>query len=441
MRSEDWRDGETSVELPPQSLEAERALLGAVLLDGEAFRKVAGTLTGDDFYKRSHGLIFGAMSALHASGDPLDVATISEQLKRTGDLETVGGISCLASLGNSVTTAANIRKHAEIVKEAARKRELRKALMAAQERLQTDGIDEILSFLRGSTSGIAQGVGAEIVTMHEVAARVSETVERRHRNRGEFSGIPSGFRDLDKMTDGWQPGDLIIIGARPGRGKSALGMACAQHAAGNGYPAGILSLEMSDQQIGMRTLANFSGIDMTRLQRGFIAREQWADVTGSVGRMAELPIYFSFKARTTQQIERAFTSFIEGKSVKLAVVDYLQLVRSTGQKNREQEVAEVSRLLKTMAQVHAIPVIALAQLNRAVESRDNKRPTLADLRDSGQIEQDADVIIFIHQDDQAAANDAVELIIAKGRNIQTGSIFLKWEPSTMRFRDSQAHGN
>lgn len=420
--------------LPPQNIEAEQAILGAILQDNKAFSKaVVEGLVQEDFYSPKHGVIYRAFLDLFDKNDPVDIVTISAWLRTAGEIDRIGGVGYLSTLMDSVPTAANIKYHARIVKEKAA---LRSVLEISRD--MYDGVyagssaDEVLAHMRNKTSTLCNGRGGDIVSMSDVAKHTFDFVEKRYNTKDAISGIRTGFADVDRLTDGLQRGDMIVIAGRPGGCKSALALTLAQNA---DCPCGFISLEMTKTQLGLRSLSSLSNVGIMNLRKGLLDKDHWPALVKATGRMVELPIHFSFQVRNVLQLEQAITQMVERHGIELLIVDYLQRVRNASAKTREREVAEVSSLLKDMALTHNIPVIALCQLNRMIESRNDKTPTLADLRDSGQIEQDADVVIFLHREDLQATSGPVDLIFAKGRNIGVGTVRLYWDGSRMTFHD------
>lgn len=431
------------LKLPPQNLEAEQSVLGAIIFDGDSFRHALQVLNPSDFYKKSHEIIFATAQEIYEQKMPIDIITMSNALKAKNALETVGGLSYLSHLANLVPTSANIQYHAQIVKEKAQKRQLLATCMKTMDALYEDNeFNDILSQHRLQVSSITSNIGSGIVSMRDIAKSTISFVERRYENRHDISGIRSGLSDLDEITDGFQNGDLIIIGARPGIGKSAFAMSILQQSE---IPSGVVSLEMSDHQIGIRTLTSLAGIEMWRLRKGHIMHGQWDNIVKASGQMAELPIWFSFSARKASAIEKVILEMIDRHGVKTIMVDYLQLVRSdSGKQNREREIAEVSNMLKAIAVDYKIPVFAIAQLNRELERREDKRPILADLRDSGSIEQDADMVLFLYRDEYYNPNSPqkgiMEVIVAKGRNTGTGKVKVVFDGDRMQFKDMVVEG-
>lgn len=418
---------------PPQNIPAEIALLGAVFLNNSILPEI--DLRPEDFYRSFHQTLFRAMQDLQRKGDPVDMVSVQKQL---GDDMKYGEV---ADIVNIAVTDANFRYHAGLIMEASSLRKL--DMMALNIRKSaSEGIplDDIAAMTNKALSDILTQGGGEIVSAYDVSKEVVAYLDRRMNDTGSLSGVPSGFNSIDKLTDGWQPGDLIVIAARPSMGKTALTMNCLQNAAEMDFPVGIVSLEMTEKQIGERSVSNLSDVELHRIRKGYIPREMLTLVYQGAHRLAELPIYYSFAAFDLISIQKAIVRMVHSHKVKLIAVDYLQLARNTNQKQREREIGEISTTLKSLAKSYNVPIIALSQLNRDVERREDKTPRLADLRDSGQIEQDADVIIFLHRKDITQPQGIVELHFSKGRNIGTGKIELYFDGSKMQFKESNTGG-
>ena len=411
----------------PHNLEAEKQVLGSIILDNKAIKRL--DITTDDFYAQKHKDIYKAMLALDADGLPIEMISLKEK-----GIEDIGYIYQIA---NEIVTTANIYYHADLIRESSIKRKIRLMCLKALSSLNTESVDDILSQLRANSMQLVKGRGPKIVSTRDIAVELNKFIERRSQNRNELSGITSGFLELDKLTDGFQPGEQIVIAARPGMGKSALAMAIAENCK---VPVGFISIEMGPHQLGIRSLSTLSGVELWRLRKGILADFHWPYITEGLSELSQLPIYFSFSSRTTTEIERTITQMIESFDCRMIVVDYLQLTKGTDSKKRELEIAEVSRTLKLAAMSNNIPVIALSQLNREVEKRENKKPMLSDLRESGAIEQDADLVIFLSRvkDDEFKLDEesnayVLELDIAKGRNCGLGSLKLKFNGDVMKF--------
>jgi replicative DNA helicase len=338
-------------------------------------------------------------------------------------------------------TSANLEYFEDIVREAAQKRRLQKFYLDALKRMEEAPLDELLSANRLETGKILlAGKGGGLISSREIAREVWDFIERRFKERGALSGIPSGLKDLDRFTDGWQRGDLIIVAGRPGTGKSAVAMHFAQTSAAAGLPVGFISLEMGGRQLGIRSASSLSDVELWRLRKGFLSSDQLTKIANAVNEFTNLPISFSFTARDARSIFKTITLMVEVQGCRLILVDYLQLARAEGvRERREREVAEISWALKTAAQTHGVPIIALSQLNRDAE-KEGRRPILADLRESGAIEQDADIVLLLFREKAWGNNDCkgpIEIIVAKGRNIGTGSITAFFDAERMRFGDLQ----
>ena len=428
--------------VPPQNIEAEQSVLGAILIDCEAFKTAYKIISSVDFYRPAHGKIFQSMLSLKTVNEPIDLITISAELRKRNDLDAVGGEPYLSALASQIPTAANIKYHAKIVKEASVKRQVIKSCFALTDRIyQDDDINLGLSKHRAELLSIAGAADAALVSMADIAVTVQNYVEHRSLHRDGIHGIPSGFIDLDNITDGFQKGDFIILGGRPGMGKSAYAMNIIENC---GVSAGVVSLEMSGMQLGIRTLASLSGININSLRKGFIHHNEWSSITTATAQMANMPVFFSFSARRAQDIEKRIIELVEDKGAQIIVVDYLQLIRSEGSKQREREIADISVMLKGLAVDFQVPIIALAQLNREVERRENKRPILADLRESGSLEQDADIVIFLYRDEyynkDSTYKGIAEVIIAKGRNVGMDVVKLGFIPDKMQFQNLYKEG-
>ena len=414
--------------LPPQSLEAEVSVLGGILLENEAFNRVLEVLGEEDFYRESHRKIFSALIQLYEHNEPADLITLSEVLKKRNALEDVGGVEYLNSLVNSVPTAANISYYAKIIKE---KSILRKVINRATEIISlgyegSGDVDDFLDQAERSIFEISEDrVRPSFYPIKDIIKASFRTIEKLYEKRQLITGVPTGFAKLDELTSGLQPADLIIVAGRPSMGKTALALNITQHAAiEGGIPSAIFSLEMAKEQLALRMLCSEAKVDAHRLRGGFLSDSDWPRLTRAAGSLSEAPIFIDDTPSLSALEMRAKSRRLKAEHhLGLVVVDYLQLMRGRADsERREQEISEISRSLKALAKELNIPVIALSQLNRRVEDRGDRRPQLADLRESGAIEQDADVIIFLYRDEVYNKSEdnphkgKAEIIIGKQRN-------------------------
>ncbi|MCX7817436.1 MAG: replicative DNA helicase [Syntrophales bacterium] len=422
--------------VPPQNIEAEQSVLGSILLDNKALYTVQEILTAKDFYRESHRKIFTAIQDLTERNEPVDLITLSNLLKDRNELDAVGGISYLSTLVDAVPSAANVDHYAKIVKEKAI---LRKLIDTATEILEktynADGdIEEVLDEAEHAIFEISEHkVRSSFTSLREIIKHSFITIENLSKRRELVTGIPTGFEKIDELTAGLQKSDLIIIAGRPSMGKTAFALNIAQYVAiEKGIPVAIFSLEMAKEQIAMRLLASTAKVDSHRLRKGFLGETDWPKLATAAGLLADAPIFIDdTPAITVLEMKAKARRLKAEQGLGLIILDYLQLMRSTGYKeSREQEISEISRSLKALAKELNVPVIALSQLNRKVEDRTNRRPQMADLRESGAIEQDADVIAFIYRDEVYNRSEdnpekgIAEVIIAKQRNGPTGTIKL-----------------
>ncbi len=434
--------------LPPQNIEAEQAVLGAIILDNEALPKALEILIAEDFYKDAHRRIYNAIIDLFEKNEPIDIITITDYLRKNNNLDAVGGIPYLTYLANAVPTSANIKYHAKIVREKAMLRGLIQAATLITSKIYEDSYnaDEMVDYAEKMIFEIAdKRAKTAFTSLKDVIKDTFKTIEHLFNKKEAITGVPSGFKDIDNLTSGFQPGDLIIIGGRPGMGKTAFALNIAQHVGINlKEPVAIYSLEMSKEQLAMRMLCAESFINASLVRKGFISKKDWPKLTNAAGRLAESPIFIDDSSAITVLELRAKARRLkmEKGGLSLIIIDYLQLMKSRGNfERREQEISEISRSLKSLAKELKVPVIALSQLNRAVEQRGEKKPTLADLRESGALEQDADVIIFLYRDEVYNKNNPsnkgkAEVIIAKQRNGPTDTVTLTYLADCTRFVDS-----
>jgi replicative DNA helicase len=432
--------------VPPQNLEAERAVLGAILMDNESIYAVMEILDSSAFYQPSHRLIFGTMLELSQRGDPIDIVTLSERLRSAGSLDKAGGPDYIPTLADEVPTAAGVANYAAIVREKATLRGLIEASTEiVHDCFETPGeVDQVLDDAERRIFAISEKrIRSGFLSMKEIVKSSFKTIELLYEKKEHITGVPSGFADIDDLTSGFQPSDLIIIAGRPSMGKTAFCLNIAQHASMHKEKTvAVFSLEMAKEQLVMRMLCSEARIDAHRLRSGFLGQTDWPKLSTAAGRLADASIYIDDTPAISSMEMRAKTRRLKAeKGLDLVIVDYLQLMsgRSTRNDNREQEISEISRSLKALAKELAIPVLALSQLNRGVESRVDKRPVLADLRESGAIEQDADVIMFIYRDEvynkDTMDKGIAEVIIGKQRNGPVGTKKLTWLDKYTRFED------
>ncbi len=432
--------------VPPQNLEAESSVLGGILLENEAINRVLEVLTTDDFYRESHRKIFRAMIELYDRSEPVDLITLSDILKAKGDLEAVGGSAYLASLANATPTSANIHHYARIVREKA----IRRYLISAATTIATRGfedqenVDEFLDEAEKVIFDISENrVRTSFVMVGEMIRDSIKMVERLYERKELVTGVPSGYKDLDKLTAGFQPSDLIVVAGRPSMGKTALCLNIATHAAFGGTGVAIFSLEMAKEQLVLRMLCSEARIDHSRVRSGYLADREFPALVMAAGKLAETPIYIDdTPAISVLELRAKARRLVRDreKKIGLIIVDYLQLMRGARTaSNREQEISDISRSMKALAKELSVPVIAISQLNRRVEDRGDKRPMMADLRESGAIEQDADLIAFVFREVVYNENvddpNVAEIIVSKQRNGPTGTVRLTFFKEFTRFEN------
>ncbi len=435
--------------VPPQSLEAEQAVLGGVLLDNTAIDRVLELLAPEDFYREAHRKIFRAMVAITNRGDPVDVLTLSEELRREELLQEIGGAAYLAELVEQVPTAANVAYYARIVREKAILRSLIETSTSIATRAFDAAPGEVDTFLDEAEQQLfrisERRVGTHFTGTRDLMMHAVHLIEELY-DRGEVvTGVPTGFIDLDRLTGGLQPSDLIVVAARPGVGKTAFALNLALNAARHperSVGVAVFSLEMSKEQLGLRMLCSEARVDLSKLRAGFCSGEDLQRVVHAASSISEAPIVVDDSGSLSILELRAKARRLKRDKdfrLGLVVVDYLQLLRAHERKeNREQEISFISRSLKALAKELNVPVLALAQLNRQVETRANRKPMLADLRESGAIEQDADVIMFLsrpHMHDPDAEPTLALVDVAKQRNGPTDEIRLSYIAAYTRFQD------
>ncbi len=443
-----------AMRVPPQSIEAEQSVLGGLLLDNTAWDKISDVMSETDFYRADHRLIFQHIMLLIENNRPADVLTVAESLERSAKLEESGGQAYLGSLSMNTPSAANIRRYAEIVRERAIMRQLAQAgTEIADAAFNPEGREakDLIDEAESKVFQIAE-VGAKAKQgFVKIDPLLTETVERidmlySRENKDDVIGLATGYVDLDRMTSGLQAGELIVIAARPSMGKTALAMNIVEHVALNlKKAAGVFSMEMSGSQLTLRMIGSVGRVDQHKLRSGTFEESEWPKLVDAVGKLNDSQIHIDDTAglNALEVRSRARRLHRSCGGLSLIVVDYLQLMSGTSsgrEENRATEVAEISRSLKSLAKELKIPVIALSQLNRSVESRVDKRPMMSDLRESGAIEQDADLILFIYRDEvynptNEASKGKAELIIAKQRNGPTGPVTLTFIGKHTRFEN------
>jgi len=433
----------------PQNLEAEMAVLGSAFLTTYALEKVCEELLPEMFFNAANKRIFEAIYELHQNKIPLDSTTVKNEIEKKSNISSIGGIEYLSEVIDSVITAANVDHYIDIVREKALRRKLIEVtneinVSAYNEEEDTNEmIDDAEKKIFTVTKARKAG---EIKTIGEVMRTTQEHLERLAKNQAEITGIATGFYDFDKLTSGLHENELIIIAARPAMGKTAFGLNIAINSAINSKkPVAIFNMEMSAEQLALRMIASVGGIDMNKLKTGKLEHNDWKKVNEAMSQLGETDIYLEDSSGITVSEIRAKCRRLatSDKGLGLVIIDYLQLINGSARYagNRQQEVAEISRSLKTMAMELKIPVIALAQLSRSVELRENKRPIMSDLRESGSIEQDADIVAFLYRDDyynkpkEKTNVSLTELIIGKHRNGSTGTIELVFEGNMSNFRN------
>jgi replicative DNA helicase len=431
--------------IPPHQIEAEQSLLGGILIDNEGLPSALEILRGDEFYRDAHRTIFRAVQELFERNEPVDLITVADLLTEKNQLEAVGGASYLAALTGMVPSSTNVQTYARIINEKAL---LRRLIQSAHQIMSWcyeggKNVDEILDHTESAIFSITENrVRSSYFPIKEIVKKSIEVIESFQENREMVTGVPSHFVDLDKLTAGFQPSDLIIIAGRPSMGKTALALNIARNAAlESGVPVGLFSLEMSKEQLAMRLLCSEARVDSHKIRTGFLNRQECAKMLMAAGYFMDAALYIDdTPAISSLELRAKARRMKADRGLGMIVVDYLQLMRSReGTERREQEISEISRSLKGLAKELNIPVIALSQLNRKVEERHDKRPQLSDLRESGAIEQDADVIAFIYRDEvyntSTTEKGIAEINISKQRNGPTGRVRLAYINSYTRFEN------
>jgi replicative DNA helicase len=442
--------GAEAARVPPHDLDAERAVIGAMLVSETAIAVVAERLAAEDFYSEVHRIIYGAMMRLYSRGEPIDQLTLTNELRSVNEFERIGGRPYVFQIVESVPTAANAGRYADIVRGKA----LLRAIIDVGSRITEDAFrePEDVSEALDSAEQLVYGVSNRTLREHlapvsELAPGALEMIQRLYEQEGEVTGVETGFEDLDRLTTGFHKSDLIILAARPAMGKTALSLNAIWHAAGEKkMPVAIFSLEMSKEQLVQRLISQTTRIPAQALRSGNVKAEDWPKLVRGVAEVSRAPIWIDDTAGVTLMEIRAKVRRLAsqlnvagGPPLSLVVVDYLQLMVGQGSRaeNRQQEIAEISRGLKVLARDLDVPVLAIAQLSRAVEARHDKRPLLSDLRDSGAIEQDADMVMFLYRDEyynpESDDKGIAEIIVGKHRNGPTGKVQLAWMEQYTKF--------
>jgi replicative DNA helicase len=430
--------------IPPQNIEAEQAVLGAIFLEPSSLTLASEILIPEDFYRAAHQKIFNVMLKLNDEGKAVDLITVTEELAATKLLEDTGGVSYLSELAASVPTAANIEYYARIIEEKSLLRRLiRTATDIAQDGYtREDEVETVLSEAEKNILAVAQRKNAGAFhNIKDVLVRTYDNIESMHARVGEITGIATGFTELDKMTAGFQRNDLIIVGARPSVGKTAFALNISQNVATKtGENVAIFSLEMGAEQLVMRMLCAEGNIDAQRLRTGSLTDEDWGKLTMAMGSLSNAGIFIDDTPGVRVNDIRAKCRRLKQEhGLGMILIDYLQLILGSGRsgENRQQEVSEISRSLKQLARELQVPIIALSQLSRGVEQRQDKRPMMSDIRESGSIEQDADIVAFLYRDDyydkESENKNIIEIIIAKQRNGPTGTVSLAFVKEYNKF--------
>ncbi len=430
--------------IPPHDIEAEQASLGSMWIDKDAVINAIEVLKEEDFYREDNKTIYSAMLSLYARSEPIDIITVKSELTQIGKFETVGGLEYLASLPDKVPVVSNIENYIQIVEE---KSILRKLIKASNEISQmgyeqTEETERIMDVAEKKIFDIMQNRNTKGYTpIKEVLINAIDELEKLYNHKGGITGIATGFIDLDRITAGLHNSDLVLIAARPAMGKSAFALNIASHVAiREKVPVAVFNLEMSKEQLGNRILCSEAMVDSNKVRTGNIEEEDWIKLVSAVGPLSEAEIYIDdTPGISISEIRAKCRKMKLEKNIGLIIIDYLQLIQGTGKKNasREQEISEISRSLKILAKELDVPVIALSQLSRAAEQRTDHKPMLSDLRESGAIEQDADIVMFIYREDyynpDTERKNIAEIILAKHRAGATGTVELMWLGSYTKF--------
>ena len=438
-----------TLRIPPHSIQAEQSVLGGLMLDNATWDQIADRISHIDFYRREHQLIFNAVRALAESDRPFDVVTLAEELEKAGTLNDIGGLAYIGALANDTPSAANIRSYADIVREHSVKRQLiRVGTEISDSGFQPEGrgVDELLDTAESKVFQIAEqrnkkGQGFEPIK--GLLVKAVDRIETLYQSDDPFTGLSTGFSDLDNMTSGLQPADLVIVAGRPSMGKTTFAMNIAENVGiKSGRPVAVFSMEMPGEQLTLRMMSSLGRIDQHRVRTGKLEDDEWPRLTSAVSILSEAKLFIDDSAALTPTEVRARCRRLmrDQGQLGLVVIDYLQLMQAPGSaENRTNEISMISRSLKALAKDLEVPVIALSQLNRSLEQRTNKRPIMSDLRESGAIEQDADLVIFIYRDDvyneESPDKGIAEIIIGKQRNGPIGTTRLTFLGKYTKFEN------
>jgi len=431
--------------LPPQNLEAEESIISAILIDNDTLLEILDVLSPDDFYKTAHQKIFAAITELFTKSEPVDLVTLTNLLREQNRLEEIGGATYLARLVDTVPLAVNAQHYAKIVHDKACLRRLITKSNAITRRCFEDrgNVDNVIDFAESSIFEISENkIKPSFYHIAQIIEDNIDALEERQGNRALVTGVATGYTKIDELTSGFQQSDLVILAGRPGMGKTALALNIAKHAAvDTNIPVVVFSLEMSKEQLSMRMLSSEARVDSSRMRKGFISQDDWIKITDAAGILSEAPIFIDDSPDINVMEIRAKSRRLKlEKDIGLIIVDYIQLMKGpVSAERRDLEISEISRSLKALAKELDLPVVALSQLNRELEKRTDKRPQLADLRESGALEQDADVVAFIYRDELYNRDEnnpkrgIAEIIVAKQRNGPTGNVKLTFLDTYTRF--------
>lgn len=447
MMEEVARSNKDGGRVPPQDVVAEKSLLGAIMINDGVMPEILTILRPQDFYEKQHEIIFSAMTKLYDKHKPIDLLTLTAELKAQKKLKDIGGAGYLTELSNFVPAASHAKAYADIVEKASVRRRLIKAGTEIANKAYDDDaeVDNLIGAAEKDLFEVSDKiVKSDYIAMDELLADAFDRLEELHKNKGALRGLKTGFRDLDKKTAGFQKGDFIVIGARPAMGKTTLAQNLAYNIASiNKKGVLFFSMEMAANEIIDRMISDVSGVDNWKMRTGNLSDEEFQRIGDALAEMDEIPIYIDdTSSMTIMELRNKARRAMHDHDIGIVIVDYLQLIQGSDRYkgNRVQEVTEISRGLKILARELEIPVVALAQLSRNVTGRDNPRPVLSDLRESGSIEQDADLVMFLHRPDYYKQNDddheddhITELIIAKHRHGAIGKIELYFHPELLRF--------